>query len=108
MKSDLFPVYCYTNNKSLVDTNNSTKTLTEKRLKVDVCIIREMIEKQEVKSVSWCGSSSQLTDCLTKVSASSGKLLHVLKGETNLKKIALKLVSSIFYQALIFHQMIAL
>ena len=83
MKSDLFPVYCYTNNKSLVDTINSTKTLTEKRPKVDMCIIREMIEKQEVKGVSWCGSSSQLTDCLTNVSASSGKLLHVLKGETN-------------------------
>ena len=66
MKSDLFPVYCYTNNKSLVDTNNSTKTLTEKRPKVDLCIIREMIEKQEVESVSWCGSSSQLTDCLNK------------------------------------------
>ena len=75
MKSDLFPVYCYTNNKSLVDTINSTKTLTEKRLKVDVC--REMIEKQEVKIVSWCDSSSQLADCLKKV-------LHVLKGEGKL------------------------
>ena len=52
MKSDLFPVYCSTDNKSLVCTINSTKTLTEKGLKVDVCIVREMIEKQEVKGVS--------------------------------------------------------
>ena len=81
MKSGLFQVYCYTDNKSLVDTINSTKTLTEKRLKADVCIIREMTEKQEVKSVSWRDSSSQLTDCLTKVVASSEKRLHVfLKG----------------------------
>ena len=53
-------------------------------MKVDVCIIREMIEKQEVKSVSQCDSSSQLADCLTKVGASSEKLLHVLKGESKL------------------------
>ena len=84
MKSDLFPVYCYIDNKSLVDTINSTKTLTEKRLKVEVCIIREMIEKQEVKSVSWCDSNSQLADCLTKVGDSSEKLLHVLNGEVKL------------------------
>ena len=84
MKSDLFPIYCYTDNKSILDTINSTKVLTEKRLKVDVCIIREMTEKQDVKSVSWCDSSSQLADCLTKVGASSEKLLHVLKGEEKL------------------------
>ena len=43
-----------------------------------------MIEKQEVKSVSWCDSSSQLVNCLTKVGASSEKLLHALKGEDKL------------------------
>ena len=43
-----------------------------------------MIENQEVKSVSWCDSSSQLPDCLTKVGASSEKLLHVLKEEDKL------------------------
>ena len=52
-RSGLFPVYCSTDSKSFVDTTNATKMLTEKRLKVDVCIIREMIEKQEVTSVSW-------------------------------------------------------
>ena len=43
-----------------------------------------MIEKQEVKSVLWCDSSSILADCLTKIGASSEKLLHVLKGEDKL------------------------
>ena len=84
MKSDLFPVYCSTDNKSLVCTINSTKTLTEKGLKVDVCIVREMIEKQEVKGVSQCDSISQLADCLTKGGASSEKLLQILKGEDKL------------------------
>lgn len=81
MHHDLFPIDCYTDSNSLVGTINSTKTVTEKRLEVDVCIIREITEKNEVQSVSWCGSSSQLADCFTKAGASSEKLLHVLRGE---------------------------
>ena len=42
-------------------------------------IIKEMIEKQEVKSVLHCDSSSQLADCLTKVGTSSEKRLHVFE-----------------------------
>lgn len=42
MYHDLFLVDCYTDNKSLVDSISSTKTVIEKRLKVNVCIIREI------------------------------------------------------------------
>ena len=63
MHPDIFPTYCYTDNKSLIETVNSTKTFTEKRLKVDICIIREVSEKHEVKQISWGDSSSQLADC---------------------------------------------
>ena len=80
----IFPIYCYTDNKSLVEMVNSTKTLTEKKLKVHICIIREMIEKHEVKQISWCDSSSQLADCLTKAGASCQKLLCVLQGNVKL------------------------
>ena len=66
MHLDIFPIYCYTDNKSLVETVNSTKFLTEKRLKVDICIIRELIEKHEVKQISWCDCSPLLAHCLTK------------------------------------------
>ena len=84
MHPDIFLIYCYTDNKSLVETINSTKTLTEKRLKVDICIIREMIEKHEVKQISRCDSSSQLANCLTKAGALCEKLLHVLQGSAKL------------------------
>ena len=80
----IFLIYCYTDNKSLVEMVNSTKTLTEKKLKVHICIIREMIEKHEVKQISWCDSSSQLADCLTKAGASCQKLLCVLQGNVKL------------------------
>ena len=86
MHPDIFPIcyICYTDHKSLVQMVNSTKTLTEKQLKVDICIIREMIEKHEVKQISWCDSSSQLADCLTKAGASCEKLLRVLQGNAKL------------------------
>ena len=84
MHPDIFPIYCYTDKKSFVVTVNSTKTLTEKQLKVNICMIREMIEKHEVKQISWCDSSSQLADCLTKAGASCEKLLRVLQGNAKL------------------------
>ena len=52
MKHKIFPIYYYNNSKSFADTINSTKTLTEKMLKVFVCVIREMNDKQEVESTS--------------------------------------------------------
>ena len=36
-RSGLFPIHCYTGSKSLLESIHSTKTLKEKRLKVDVC-----------------------------------------------------------------------
>ena len=43
-----------------------------------------MIEKHEVKQISWCDSSSQLANCLTKAGALCEKLLHVLQGSAKL------------------------
>ena len=74
----MFPIHCYTNNKSLLDSVYSTKTLKEKMLKLDVCIMREMRDKKEIESINWCSSEKQLVDCLTKASASCTKLISVL------------------------------
>ena len=45
-KSGLFPIHCYTDIKSLLESVHSTKTLKEQRLKVDVRVIREMLENK--------------------------------------------------------------
>ena len=78
-KSGLFPIHCYTGSKSLLESDYSTKFLKEKRLKVDVSVIPEMLEKKEIHSINWCPSNRQLADCLTTSSASSLKLMTVLK-----------------------------
>ena len=70
------------NTKSLVDAVYTTKTLnlTEKQLKVDNCVLREMIEKEEISAILWVESDKQLADALTKCGASNKLLLHALSG----------------------------
>ena len=47
--SKTFLIHCFTDSKSLLDSVHSTITLKEKRLKVDVCYIRKMLEKKQNK-----------------------------------------------------------
>ena len=84
ISNKVLPIKCYVDNKSLVDSIFLTKTLTEKRLKIDICIIHDMLSKNEVYSIEWCKSEAQLTDCLTKGTASNTKLLNVLKNGSGL------------------------
>ena len=79
-EKEAIPIHCVVDNKSLIECIYSTKTITEKRLKIDICVIREMIERGEIKSVVWRESQLQLADCLTKTGASSNKLLMTLEG----------------------------
>ena len=46
--SGSLPIYCYTDNKSLLDSVHSTKTFEEKRLTVDVSIIRDPRKKKRL------------------------------------------------------------
>ena len=59
-------VYCYVDNKSLVDTLNSIKKVEDKRLRIDLAVIENMIANEEICKVSWIPSQQQLADCLTK------------------------------------------
>ena len=79
---DILKIKCRTDNKSLVDAVYTTKTLnlTEKRLKIDICVLRDMIEKGEISTISWGESDTQLADSLTKCGASNKRLLDVLSG----------------------------
>ena len=52
------PLKCYIDNKSLIDSIHSIKTVTEKMMQIDLC--------KEVTLVDWYESELQFTDCLTK------------------------------------------
>ena len=54
-----------TDNRSLFKAAHSTKSVTERRLRIDLGIIREALAKDELV-LNWVPTSSQLSDVLTK------------------------------------------
>ena len=68
----------FTDNKSLYETTHSKKPCTDKRLRVDVSALKEMIERKEIVVKNVPGEE-QLSDVLTKKGASPHGLLSVLR-----------------------------
>ena len=73
------PIECYVDNKSLWENTQSTKNVTEKRLRIDLASIKEMLQNGEISAIHWVESSNQLSDCFTKRGVSCEKLLNIIK-----------------------------
>ena len=67
-----------TDNKSLYEAVKTSNLLMDKRLRVEISSLREMVEKDMV-NVKWVGAAEQLADALTKKGAPRNKLISVLK-----------------------------
>ena len=76
--SKIVPIVGYVDNKSLVEAIYSTKLVSDKRLRIDLGAIKEML-KRDVNQVKWLPGSSQLANCLTKRGASGEQLLTVFR-----------------------------
>ena len=77
-KNSRLPIECRTDNRSLFQAAHTTNTLSDKRLRIEMSIVREMIERGELELV-WVEAKHQLADVLTKKGASSASLLEVLQ-----------------------------
>ena len=62
---------------SLFDAVNSSKAVTDKRLRMEISMLREMQERGEME-LSWTEKENQLADVLTKRGVNSLKLQRVL------------------------------
>ena len=62
---------------SLFDSVNSSKAVSDKRLRIEMAMLREMQDRGEMK-LSWTETHNQLADALTKRGANPLKLLNVL------------------------------
>jgi transposase InsO family protein len=76
--SSLPPIECVTDNGSLYDTLQTTNIISDRRLRVDIARLRELVKNKEI-DVSWIRGKGQLADSLTKFGASTSILLDVLK-----------------------------
>lgn len=82
MTDNVVPVICYIDNKSLFENLQSTKAVAEKRLRVDIAALKQMVQRREI-TIKWVSSENQLADGLTKKTASCHKLVDVIQSGYN-------------------------
>ena len=73
------PVENIIDNKSLCKTLYSTKCIEDKRLRVDVAILREKLHIGELSAVKWVDTSKQIANCFTKSGTSSTLIFDILR-----------------------------
>lgn len=73
------PLVCVSDNKSLWDSVKSNKGVSEKRLRLEIAAIKEMIQEGIIKKFHWIESNGQLADILTKKGASPHMLLKTFE-----------------------------
>ena len=78
------PVICIIDNESLHASVHTTNIIDDRRLYIDICTLRDMLNNKEVSQVILVSSKEQLADCLTKSTASSELLWQILCGEMKL------------------------
>ena len=71
-------VKCFVDNRSLVDAIYSTKLVEDKILRINMAVLRDMIDRGAIHSVSWVQSSMQLADVLTKKGANAQSLIAAI------------------------------
>ena len=71
-------ITAFIDNKSIVEALQSTKLVDDKRLRIDIAAVSEMITENNV-SVKWCPGKMQLANSLTKRSANTHDLLSVMR-----------------------------
>ena len=79
------PVKCYVDNKSLVESLGSSKLVDDRRLRIDMAVLKDMISKKEISLVSWIPTMHQLANALTKRGASVAGLLSAVSGQLQLE-----------------------
>ena len=67
-------------NRSVEVNLISTSSVDDKRLRRDLNMIEEMIDREEVDSIQWVDGKQQLADALTKKGVNAMKLLSVIHG----------------------------
>ena len=72
------PIHCLTDSQSLFETVGTSNQISDRRLRVEISAIREMIDNDEI-SIEWVSKDQQLSDVLTKKGASPSPLMRSLQ-----------------------------
>ena len=72
-------IHAFIDNKNLHSLIHSTTAITEKRLRIEVAAIKEMIHRDEIECINWIKNEDQIADSLTKRGSSCQRLIDILK-----------------------------
>ena len=80
-------IEAYVDNKSVIEEISSTRMVEDKRLRVDIATIRELLKLHDVSRIQCVPGQLQLANVLTKQGASGFHLLKVLQSGQMLSEI---------------------
>ena len=86
------PILLVTDNESLANASRTTTSVEEKRLRIDMAALREMVNSGEIEEIKWVPTECQLADCLTKHGAKIDHLLAIIKQQIRLNPSNLQLM----------------
>ena len=69
--------YIFCDNKNLVSAVHSSTNLEDKRLVIDVSVLRDLLEQKELTDFKWVSTDSQLANALTKQGTSNKLFIKV-------------------------------
>jgi len=72
-------IVAMTDSRGLVDSLNSTKQVSEGRMRLNVARIKEYRDLKEVEKIKWIPTTHMLADSLTKARADPSRLIKVLE-----------------------------
>ena len=68
-------------NRSLCDSVYASTSVEDKRLFIDICVLRDMIKKEEINDFRWVPTDLQVSNALTKQGASVFSLVQLLNNK---------------------------
>ena len=77
--TESFVIDAIIDNKSCVEALRSTSQIDDKRLRIEMGEIKELLHDRVIKEVSWVDGSAQIADCLTKKGASGLLLQQIIQ-----------------------------
>ena len=75
---NVIPIVSYVDNYSLFENAYSTKNVNEKRLRIDLASLKQLIQEGHV-NLRWIESGRQLADCLTKRGVNTMPLMAMVE-----------------------------
>ena len=77
---DIKTIICC-DNRGLCDSVHASTTVEDKRLYIDICVLRDMINNKEIYKFLWVNTDMQISNALTKQGASTYSLIQLLNNK---------------------------